>query len=113
MTIKSITDVSVAEAYLTLLAERGIDYLFANPGSDFGPIIEGLARAQATGAPCPTPITCPHENVATHMAVGYYLVTGRAQAVMVHTNVGTANGLLGGSEVRSAVFSTSPSYAEK
>jgi acetolactate synthase-1/2/3 large subunit len=30
-----------------------------------------------------------------HMAIGYYLVTGKPQAVMVHVNVGTANGLNG------------------
>jgi hypothetical protein len=28
---------SVAEAYLTLLAERGVEYLFANSGTDFAP----------------------------------------------------------------------------
>ena len=27
----------VADAYLALLAERGIDYLFANGGTDFAP----------------------------------------------------------------------------
>ena len=37
----------------------------------------------------------PHENVAVGMAHGYYLVTGRPQAVMVHVNVGTANALMG------------------
>lgn len=36
-----------------------------------------------------------HENVAISMAHGYYLATGRPQAVMVHVNVGTANALLG------------------
>lgn len=95
MTTKTLTEVTVAEAYLTLLAERGIDYLFANAGSDFGPIIEGLTRAGAGAGLAPIPITCPHENTALHMAIGYYLVTGRMQAVMVHTNVGTANGLMG------------------
>jgi len=95
MTTKTLNDVTVAEAYLTLLAERGIDYLFANAGSDFGPIIEGLTRAGSGAGLAPTPITCPHENTALHMAIGYYLVTGRMQAVMVHTNVGTANGLMG------------------
>ena len=95
MTTKTLTGVTVAEAYLTLLAEHGIDYLFANAGSDFGPIIEGLTRAQSGAGLAPTPITCPHENTALHMAIGYYLVTGRMQAVMVHTNVGTANGLMG------------------
>ncbi len=92
---KTLNDVTVGEAYLALLAERGIDYFFATAGSDFGPIIEGLAKARATGSPAPTPITCPHENTALHMAIGHYLVSGRMQSVMVHTNVGTANGAMG------------------
>jgi len=95
VSVKTLSDVTVGEAYLALLADRGIDYFFATAGSDFGPIIEGLAKAQATGMPAPTPITCPHENTALHMAIGYYLVTGRMQSVMVHTNVGTANGAMG------------------
>ena len=92
---KTLTDVSVSDAYLTLLADRGVDYWFANAGTDFAPLLEAYAKAQTLGTKVPTPITCPHENTAVHMAVGYYLVTGRPQAVMVHVNVGTANGLNG------------------
>ena len=36
-------------------------------------------------------ILCPHEIVAVHMAAGYALATGRAQAVFVHVDAGTAN----------------------
>ena len=36
---------SVAEAYLTLLAERGIEYLFANAGTDFAPLVEATRSA--------------------------------------------------------------------
>lgn len=88
-------DSTVSDAYLNILADRGVDHLFANAGTDFAPLIEGLAKASATGGKTPIPVTCPHENTAVHMAIGYYLVTGRPQAVMVHVNVGTANGLNG------------------
>ena len=37
----------------------------------------------------------PHETAAIGMAHGYYLKTGRPQAVMLHTNVGLANALMG------------------
>jgi len=74
-----------------LLAHRGVDYFFANAGTDFPSIVEGFAKAQATGGHAPQPITVPHENAAVAMAYGYYLQTGRPQAVMVHVNVGTAN----------------------
>ena len=95
MPIKLIESGTVADAYLALLADRGIDYLFANAGTDFAPIIEAYAKAQANGTKVPKPVTVPHENVAIAMAQGYYLKTGRPQAVMVHVNVGTANALCG------------------
>jgi acetolactate synthase-1/2/3 large subunit len=47
------------------------------------------------GASTPKPVTVPHENVAVAMALGYYLMTGKPQAVMVHVNVGTANAICG------------------
>ncbi len=95
MPTKTIASGTVADAYLQILADRGIDYLFANAGTDFAPIIESYAKAQALGFRVPKPITVPHENVAINMAQGYYLMTGRPQAVMVHVNVGTANAMCG------------------
>ena len=80
-----------------LLARLGrhVDYIFANTGTDFPPIIEALARAEASGATLPTAIVVPHENVAVGMAYGHTMVSGRPQAVMVHVNVGTANAVCG------------------
>ena len=86
---------SVAEAYLELLTARGVEYLFANAGTDFAPIIEAYARRYALGQAAPRPMTIPHEIVAVAMAHGHAMVTGRAQAVMVHVIVGTANALGG------------------
>jgi acetolactate synthase-1/2/3 large subunit len=86
---------TAAEAYLMLLKARGIDWLLANAGTDFAPIIEALARGAQAGLAMPEPVVVPHENAAVGMAHGYYLVTGRPQAVMVHVNVGTANALMG------------------
>ena len=86
---------STGEAFLAVLADRGVDYLFGNAGTDFASIIEGLAKAAAGGAPAPRPIIAPHENLAMAMAHGAYLATGRPQAVMVHVNVGTANAMCG------------------
>ncbi len=86
---------SVAEGYLVLLKARGIDWLFANAGTDFAPLIEAFARGTKAGLAMPEPVTVPHETVAVGMAHGYYLATGRPQAVMVHVNVGMANALMG------------------
>src|SRR5262249_25812500 len=86
---------TVADAYLALLARRGIDYLFANAGTDFAPIIEAYSKAKSQGRKVPEPILVPHENVAVAMAHGYTMVTGRMQAVMVHVGPGTANAMNG------------------
>ncbi len=82
-----------AEEYLDALSAHGIEYLFVNPGTDFAPIVEAYARAARTNRPVPRPMVVPHENAAVGMAHGYTMVTGRAQAVMLHTNVGTANSI--------------------
>jgi acetolactate synthase-1/2/3 large subunit len=82
-----------AEEYLDALAAQGIEHLFVNPGTDFAPIVEAFARAARTNRPVPKPMVIPHENCAVGMAHGYTMVTGRAQAVMLHTNVGTANSI--------------------
>jgi len=95
MSQKTIQAETTAEAYLALLADRGVDYLFGNAGTDFASIIEALSKAQLGEAKAPIPVTVPHENVAVSMAHGYYLVTGRPQAVMVHVTVGTANAVCG------------------
>jgi acetolactate synthase-1/2/3 large subunit len=80
-----------AEAYLTRLAERGIDYVFANAGTDFAPIVEALSRSPGSNRKYPRFITVPHENVAMAMAHGYYRTAGKPAVVMCHVTVGTAN----------------------
>ena len=86
---------TVAEAYLALLKARGIDWLFANAGTDFAPIIEALVRGAKAALAMPEPVVVPHENAAVGMAHGYYLAHRPPQAVMVHVNVGMANALMG------------------
>ncbi|GAB4351536.1 MAG: thiamine pyrophosphate-requiring protein [Oricola sp.] len=88
-------DITAGGAIFTRLKALGIDYVFANSGTDFPPIIEGLAEASAKNIELPKPIVIPHEHAALGMAHGYYLMTGKAQAVMLHTNVGLSNGATG------------------
>jgi acetolactate synthase-1/2/3 large subunit len=82
-----------AESVMKGLGFHGIDYLFANAGTDFPPIIEALAKLSHDEIP--QPITVPHETAGVAMAHGYYLASGRPQAVMVHVNVGLANASMG------------------
>ena len=90
---REITVQSNAEGLLELLANRGVQYLFGNAGTDFAPIIEAFSKGSTGKLKTPTPITVPHENLAVSMAHGFYLATGQPQAVMVHVNVGTANAI--------------------
>jgi acetolactate synthase-1/2/3 large subunit len=82
-----------AEDYLDALASHGIEHLFCNPGTDFAPIVEAFSRAARTNRPVPRPMVVPHENAALAMAHGFTMITGKPQAVMLHTNVGTANAI--------------------
>ncbi|MFK7752461.1 MAG: thiamine pyrophosphate-requiring protein [Sedimentitalea sp.] len=86
------TSITAGGAIFGKLKALGVDYVFANSGTDFPPIIEGLVEARRAGIDLPTPITVPHEHAAVSMAHGYWQVTGRPQAVLLHTNVGLANG---------------------
>jgi acetolactate synthase I/II/III large subunit len=100
---------TAAEAWLGLLAARGIEYLFANGGTDFAPIVEAYAKGQKLGWQLPEVVIVPHENMGVAMAHGYTMVTGRPQAMMVHVGVGTANainGLINASRQNVPIFFT-------
>ena len=86
---------SVAEAYLNLLKARGIDFLYLGAGSDTAPLVEAYARREPANQIFPQPVIVSHENLAVGMAHGYFMVTGRPQAVMLHVNVGAANAVCG------------------
>ena len=85
-----------AEAFLAQVRALGaIRYLFANTGTDHGPIIEALAKTAHEDPNDLQPIVVPHELAAVSMAHGYYNVTQKPQMVLVHTLPGTANALGG------------------
>lgn len=86
---------SNAHYFLEGLDEIGLDYVFANLGTDHVSLIEESARWDEQGRGHPQWILCPHENVAMHMAAGYAAVTGRGQGVLVHVDSGTANSAMG------------------
>ena len=82
---------SAAHYFLEGLVDLGVDYIFANLGTDHVSLIEEIARWDREGRKHPEVILCPHEIVAVHMAGGYALATGKGQAVFVHVDAGTAN----------------------
>ncbi len=82
-------------ALLCCLHRLGIEHVFVNSGTDFPPVIEGLLEAREQNLNLPKLLTIPHEHAALGMAHGHYLISGKPQAVMLHTNVGLANGSAG------------------
>ena len=87
--------VTAGGAIFRRLHRLGVDTVFVNSGTDFPPIIEGLAEGEAHGAPLPRVIVVPHEHIAVSMAHGHFFATGNPAAVILHTNVGLANGAIG------------------
>ena len=86
---------TVAEAFLALLRHRGVERFYVGSGTDTAPLVEAYARAEETGLAFPQPVICAHENLAVGMAHGFYMVSGRPQAVMLHVSVGAGNAVCG------------------
>jgi acetolactate synthase-1/2/3 large subunit len=86
---------TTAHALLRLVADRGVDVLFSNSGTDYVDVIDALARWEDDPEFRLKVVASPHENTAIAMAHGYFLATGRPQAVMAHVNVGSANMTMG------------------
>ena len=93
---KTVAVSSGAEAFLAQMRALGsVHYMFANTGTDHGPLIEAMARTAGEDPRDIRPIVVPHELAAVSMAHGYYNVTQEPQMVLVHTLPGTANALGG------------------
>src|SRR2546423_14702423 len=82
---------SAAHYFLEGLVDLGVDYIFANLGTDHVSLIEEMARWDQQGRKHPEMILCPHEVVAVHMAGGYSPATGRGPAGLVPVDAGTAD----------------------
>ena len=78
-----------SEVFVEMLNANGVEYLFLNPGSDTFPIQEAMAKFVAKDRPVPKAILCLDEATAIAAAHGYFMVSGRPQVVLVHTDLGT------------------------
>ena len=82
-----------ANGYVEMLNRLGVDYVLSSPGSEFIPIWEHLARYNSEGKK-PIYINLRHEGTALSMAKGYYMVTGKPQALMTHVVTGLLHGAM-------------------
>jgi acetolactate synthase-1/2/3 large subunit len=93
------------QAMLKAIERSGIDYILSSPGSEWPPVWEALAEANARGAQNPKYINCRHEAVAVAMASGYTKVTNRPQVVMLHATAGPLNAAM---TLRAALHERTP-----
>ncbi len=77
-----------AESLVHTLLQSGVDCCFANPGTSEMHFVAALDRIP--GMRC---VLCLQENVVTGAADGYYRITGKPAATLLHCGPGLANGL--------------------
>ena len=78
-----------AEAFVEVLNAHGVEHIFFNPGADTNPIQVTVSRLRAAGKRAPRLILCLDESVTLTAAHGHYMVSGRPQVAMVHSELGT------------------------
>ncbi|MCW4014248.1 MAG: thiamine pyrophosphate-binding protein, partial [Candidatus Bathyarchaeota archaeon] len=82
-----------AHGYVEMLHRLGVDYVFSSPGSEYIPLWEHLARYNAADKK-PVYINTRHEGTALSMAKGYYMATGKPQALLTHVITGLLHGAM-------------------
>ncbi len=83
------------QAFIEVMNDFGVGFVFFNPGIDNVPLLETLAACQANGQPAPESILCLDEFVAMSAAHGAFMASGKPQVVSVHSELGIQQ--LGGS----------------
>ncbi len=76
------------QALLEMLKAEGVDYIFGNPGTSEGPIIDLLGDYPEFRY-----ILALQESVAVGMGEAYARATGKASFVSLHVDSGLANGI--------------------
>ena len=80
---------STAEAFVDVVNAHGIDRIFFNPGGEFIGLQSLIAQARIAGKKAPQLMLCLDEAVTVSAAHGHYMISGRPQVVLVHSELGT------------------------
>ena len=78
-----------ADVFIEVLNANGVEHVFFNPGIDNAHMVEAISKYSVSDRQTPTGILCLDEFVAMTAAHGNYMVSGRPQAVLVHSELGT------------------------
>lgn len=93
------------EALLESFRALEIDHIFCSSGSEWAPLWEAMTRQKIEGKSGPEYHDFMHETLAVDMAIGYTIVTGRMQAVLLHAVPGLLQGSMG---IHAALLSEMP-----
>jgi acetolactate synthase-1/2/3 large subunit len=80
---------STAEAFINVVRAHGIDRIFFNPGGEMIGLQSHIAQARVTGKEAPQLVLCLNEAVTVSAAHGHYMVSGKPQVILVHSELGT------------------------
>ena len=83
-----MSNISGCRAFLNILQQEGVQYIFGNPGSTELPLMDALMGQKEIGY-----FLALHEGVAISMADGYAIASGKLAAVNVHTTPGIGNSM--------------------
>jgi len=78
-----------AEAFIDVVNAHGIDKIFFNPGGEMIGLQSLIAQARTAGRKAPQLLLCLDESVTVSAAHGDYMVSGKPQVVLVHSELGT------------------------
>jgi acetolactate synthase-1/2/3 large subunit len=78
-----------SDVFIEVLNANGVEHVFFNPGIDNVHMLEAISKYRAMNRQAPTGILCLDEFVAMTAAHGNHMVSGRPQAVLVHSELGT------------------------
>lgn len=80
---------SNAEVFIDVVNAHGIDNIFFNPGGEMIGLQSLIAQARVAGRKAPQLVLSLDEAVTVSAAHAAYMVSGRPQVVMVHSELGT------------------------
>jgi acetolactate synthase-1/2/3 large subunit len=80
---------SGTEGFIEVLNANGVENIFFNPGGEQASIQATIASFRVSGKRAPRLVLCLDESVAMAAAHGHYMVSGKPQVVMVHSELGT------------------------
>jgi len=78
-----------SKAFIDILNAHGVDKFFINPGGEYIELQAAVASARVAGKKAPQIVLCLDEAVTAAAAYGSYMVTGKPQVVLVHSELGT------------------------